>query len=169
MGSGSTFAYGVLDSGYSHDLTVEEAQPLTWLFPPISTVCQVNFIEVLQTAKIVYTQKISEITSYIELHLDLISILVWESTPVNCPSLFWSTSPHGHPWPPMAPVVEAVELGRRSIYHATHRDGASGGVVRVYHAGEPGWSPVGWMGGSLQTCPQPERSESLIFHYIDFS
>ena len=28
---------------------------------------------------------------------------------------------------------EAVELGRRSIYHATHRDGASGGVVRVYH------------------------------------
>ena len=28
-------------------------------------------------------------------------------------------------------VEEAVELGRRSIYHATHRDGASGGVVRV--------------------------------------
>lgn len=53
---------------------------------------------------------------------------------------------------PVAPVaivqVEAVELGRRSIYHATHRDGASGGVVRVYHAGEPGWSPVVGMGGS---------------------
>ena len=30
-----------------------------------------------------------------------------------------------------------MELGRRSIYHATHRDGASGGVVRVYHAGTP--------------------------------
>jgi len=30
-------------------------------------------------------------------------------------------------------LEEAVELGRRSIYHATHRDGASGGVVRVYH------------------------------------
>ena len=29
--------------------------------------------------------------------------------------------------------VQAVELGRRSIYHATHRDGASGGVARVYH------------------------------------
>lgn len=25
VGSGSTFAYGVLDSGYRHDLTVEEA------------------------------------------------------------------------------------------------------------------------------------------------
>ena len=28
---------------------------------------------------------------------------------------------------------EAYDLGRRSIYHATHRDGASGGIVRVYH------------------------------------
>lgn len=60
VGSGSTFAYGVLDSGYKHDLSVEEA----------------------------------------------------------------------------------VELGRRSIYHATHRDGASGGVVRVYHVHEKGWTKV---------------------------
>jgi len=37
-------------------------------------------------------------------------------------------------------VDEAVELGRRSIYHATHRDGASGGVVRVYHVHEQGWT-----------------------------
>jgi len=60
VGSGSTFAYGVLDTGYKHDLT----------------------------------------------------------------------------------VAEAVELGRRSIYHATHRDGASGGVVRVYHVHEKGWTNV---------------------------
>jgi len=60
VGSGSTFAYGVLDSGYKYDLSVEEA----------------------------------------------------------------------------------VELGRRSIYHATHRDGASGGVVRVYHVHEKGWTKV---------------------------
>eukprot|EP00418_Pyrodinium_bahamense_P004940 CAMPEP_0179012322 /NCGR_PEP_ID=MMETSP0796-20121207/1137_1 /TAXON_ID=73915 /ORGANISM="Pyrodinium bahamense, Strain pbaha01" /LENGTH=282 /DNA_ID=CAMNT_0020707763 /DNA_START=68 /DNA_END=916 /DNA_ORIENTATION=- len=60
VGSGSTYAYGVLDSGYKWDLTVEEA----------------------------------------------------------------------------------VELGRRSIYHATHRDGASGGVVRVYHVHEKGWTKV---------------------------
>jgi len=58
VGSGSTFAYGVLDSGYKYDLSVEDA----------------------------------------------------------------------------------VELGRRSIYHATHRDGASGGVVRVYHVHEKGWT-----------------------------
>jgi len=60
VGSGSTFAYGVLDSGYSFDLSVEEA----------------------------------------------------------------------------------VELRRRAIYHATHRDGASGGVVRVYHIHEKGWTKV---------------------------
>jgi 20S proteasome subunit beta 5 len=58
VGSGSTYAYGVLDSGYKHDLSVKDA----------------------------------------------------------------------------------VELGRRSIYHATHRDGASGGVVRVYHIHENGWT-----------------------------
>merc|ERR1712093_654019 len=39
-------------------------------------------------------------------------------------------------------VTEAVELGRRSIYHATHRDGASGGVVRVYHVHKDGWTKV---------------------------
>lgn len=39
-------------------------------------------------------------------------------------------------------LEEAVELGRRSIYHATHRDGASGGVVRVYHVHEKGWTKV---------------------------
>merc|ERR1712187_461154 len=39
-------------------------------------------------------------------------------------------------------VEEAVELGRRAIYHATHKDGASGGVVRVYHVHENGWTKV---------------------------
>lgn len=34
---------------------------------------------------------------------------------------------------------EAYDLGRRSIYHATHRDAASGGIVRVYHMQETGW------------------------------
>jgi 20S proteasome subunit beta 5 len=31
---------------------------------------------------------------------------------------------------------EAQELGRRSIFHATHRDAASGGIIRVYHVSE---------------------------------
>merc|ERR1739838_1133978 len=39
-------------------------------------------------------------------------------------------------------IADAVELGRRSIYHATHRDGASGGVVRVYHVHENGWTKI---------------------------
>lgn len=35
-------------------------------------------------------------------------------------------------------VDEAVELGKRSIYHATHRDAASGGVINVFHIGVDG-------------------------------
>merc|ERR1719454_1591299 len=62
VGSGSTFAYGVLDSGYKYDLTVDEA----------------------------------------------------------------------------------VELGKKAIYHATHRDGASGGVVRVYHVHKPDAEGRAW-------------------------
>ncbi|XP_034945832.1 proteasome subunit beta type-5 [Chelonus insularis] len=34
---------------------------------------------------------------------------------------------------------EAYDLGRRAIYHATHRDAYSGGIVRVYHMKETGW------------------------------
>jgi len=60
VGSGSIFAYGVLDAGYRHDLTDEEA----------------------------------------------------------------------------------YDLGRRSIYHATHRDAASGGIVRVYHMKPTGFEVI---------------------------
>eukprot|EP00921_Rhytidocystis_pertsovi_P001736 GHVQ01002972.1.p1 GENE.GHVQ01002972.1~~GHVQ01002972.1.p1 ORF type:complete len:382 (-),score=66.36 GHVQ01002972.1:150-1295(-) len=35
---------------------------------------------------------------------------------------------------------EAVELGRRAIYQAAHRDGGSGGLVRVYHIHKDGWT-----------------------------
>eukprot|EP01054_Gregarina_sp_Poly1_P000593 Gregarina_sp_Poly_1__592@NODE_113_length_13886_cov_267_363051_g100_i0_p8_GENE_NODE_113_length_13886_cov_267_363051_g100_i0NODE_113_length_13886_cov_267_363051_g100_i0_p8_ORF_typecomplete_len277_score30_34Proteasome/PF00227_26/8_1e48_NODE_113_length_13886_cov_267_363051_g100_i057056535 len=34
---------------------------------------------------------------------------------------------------------EAHDLARRAIVHATHRDGASGGLVRVYWINENGW------------------------------
>ncbi|GKA17937.1 RNA-directed DNA polymerase, eukaryota [Tanacetum coccineum] len=37
---------------------------------------------------------------------------------------------------------EAAELARRSIYHATFRDGASGGVASVYHVGPNGWTKL---------------------------
>jgi hypothetical protein len=32
------------------------------------------------------------------------------------------------------PIEEAAELARRAIYHATHRDGASGGCVSGMHS-----------------------------------
>lgn len=38
---------------------------------------------------------------------------------------------------------EAVDLARRSIYHATHRDAYSGGHVSVYHVKEDGWERIG--------------------------
>ncbi|CAL4131992.1 unnamed protein product, partial [Meganyctiphanes norvegica] len=37
---------------------------------------------------------------------------------------------------------DAQELGRRAIYHATHRDAYSGGIVRVYHIKEDGWHKI---------------------------
>lgn len=39
-------------------------------------------------------------------------------------------------------VEQAIELGQRSIYHATHRDAASGGVINVYHVKEDGWVKI---------------------------
>lgn len=36
-------------------------------------------------------------------------------------------------------VEEAIELGKRAIYHATYRDAASGGVCNLYHMKETGW------------------------------
>ena len=37
---------------------------------------------------------------------------------------------------------EAIELGQRAIYHATHRDAYSGGTVRVYHITAAGWERI---------------------------
>mmetsp|Transcript_14053 Transcript_14053/g.21009 ORF Transcript_14053/g.21009 Transcript_14053/m.21009 type:complete len:284 (-) Transcript_14053:145-996(-) len=39
-------------------------------------------------------------------------------------------------------VEEAIELGKRAILHATHRDAYSGGINNVYHVGENGWTKV---------------------------
>jgi len=38
---------------------------------------------------------------------------------------------------------QAYDLGKRSIYHATYRDGASGGFVNLYHMKEDGWIHLG--------------------------
>jgi len=37
-------------------------------------------------------------------------------------------------------VKEAVELGKRAIYHATHRDAYSGGTINVYVIEKTGWT-----------------------------
>jgi len=37
-------------------------------------------------------------------------------------------------------LEQAVELGKRSIYHATHRDAYSGGTINVYSIQEKGWT-----------------------------
>lgn len=37
---------------------------------------------------------------------------------------------------------EAIELGRRSIYQAVHRDAYSGGIINVYLVEETGWTKI---------------------------
>ena len=37
---------------------------------------------------------------------------------------------------------EAQDLGRRAIYHATHRDAYSGGTINVYHVKPDGWHKI---------------------------
>jgi len=39
---------------------------------------------------------------------------------------------------------EALDLGERAIYHATYRDGASGGYVNRYLMTETGWEHISW-------------------------
>ncbi|KAF9354961.1 Proteasome subunit beta type-5 [Mortierella sp. AD094] len=40
-------------------------------------------------------------------------------------------------------IPDAIELGRRAIYHATHRDAYSGGSINVFHVKETGWEFIG--------------------------
>ena len=58
-------------------------------------------------------------------------------------------------------VDEAIELGKRAILHATHRDAYSGGINNVYHVGPNGWTKV-WSGDTTPMYynyyPLPEKS-----------
>lgn len=54
---------------------------------------------------------------------------------------------------------EALELGKRSILAATHRDAFSGGFINLYHVKEEGWVKHGFM----------DTSEFYIFHFSDFA
>jgi len=39
-------------------------------------------------------------------------------------------------------VDEAIDLGKRAIYHATHRDAYSGGINNLYHVTSDGWRKI---------------------------
>lgn len=39
-------------------------------------------------------------------------------------------------------VEEAIDLGKRAIYHATHRDAMSGGINNLYHVTKDGWVKI---------------------------
>lgn len=42
-------------------------------------------------------------------------------------------------------LEEAIDLGRRSILAATHRDAYSGGFINLYHVKESGWVKHGFL------------------------
>ena len=52
---------------------------------------------------------------------------------------------------------EALELGRRSILAATHRDAFSGGFINLYHVKEDGWVKHGFNVGYLGQCESAIR------------
>jgi len=39
-------------------------------------------------------------------------------------------------------TADAIDLARRAIVHAAHRDAASGNIVRIYHMKETGWEKI---------------------------
>lgn len=39
-------------------------------------------------------------------------------------------------------IEEAIDLGKRAIYHATHRDAMSGGTNNLYHVTKEGWTKI---------------------------
>lgn len=54
-------------------------------------------------------------------------------------------------------IDDAVELARNAIYHATFRDGGSGGMVRVYYVGTDGYKKM----------IEGEDVRELHFHYTN--
>ena len=43
---------------------------------------------------------------------------------------------------PKLTVEQACDLARKAIFHATYRDGGSGGYVSVYHVHTNGWTKI---------------------------
>ncbi|XP_071786026.1 proteasome subunit beta type-5-like [Asterias amurensis] len=58
-------------------------------------------------------------------------------------------------------VEEAYDLGQRAIYHATHRDAYSGGVVNLYHMKETGWEFISQTDVKLLHYRYQEEKEAM--------
>merc|ERR1719502_2446809 len=66
-------------------------------------------------------------------------------------------------WRPDLTVEEAIDLGQRAIYHATHRDAYSGGINNVYLMKETGWVKVGaWDTGKDQHFKYQAEKEAAM-------
>ena len=66
-------------------------------------------------------------------------------------------------------VEEAIDLGKRAIYHACHRDAMSGSINNLYHVTKDGWVkihadasrwPVGHLASDLFWPPPAKNSLS---------
>lgn len=58
-------------------------------------------------------------------------------------------------------VDEAVELGRRSIFHATRRDAYSGGTINVFYIGPQGW--VQKFSGDMNTLVDAYSPQKAVY------
>ncbi|RKP08000.1 hypothetical protein THASP1DRAFT_16255 [Thamnocephalis sphaerospora] len=63
-------------------------------------------------------------------------------------------------------TTDAVELGRRSIYHATHRDAYSGGIVNIYHVKQDGWEFKGATDVNELHWEYQDRSKVVVPAYV---
>ncbi|PWA41775.1 nucleophile aminohydrolase (Ntn hydrolases) superfamily protein [Artemisia annua] len=168
VGSGSPYAYGVLDSGYRYDMTVDEAAELARRSIYHATFrdgASGGVASVYHVGPNGWTKLSGDDVG--ELHYSYYPVepatVEQEMTEAVGPGLYYVDSEGGRlkgtkfsvgSGSPYAygvldsgyrydmTVDEAAELARRSIYHATFRDGASGGVASVYHVGPNGWTKL---------------------------
>lgn len=110
VGSGSLFAYGILDSNYKYDMEFDAVRPLP---------ARPRGARVLREREREADHR--------------------RAAPARLPAA-------------RARGAQAIELGRRAIYHATHNDAYSGGTVRVYHIDGKGWRRI-------------SEDDSAVLHY----
>ncbi|MGH0170182.1 UNVERIFIED_CONTAM: hypothetical protein FKN15_067077 [Acipenser sinensis] len=122
VGSGSMYAYGVLDSGRREDLSVEEA-------------CDLARRAIYQAT---YRDAYSGGLYYVDSEGNRVC---GDCFSVGSGSMYaYGVLDSGRRED--LSVEEACDLARRAIYQATYRDAYSGGQVNLYHVREEGWVRV---------------------------